>query len=83
MKKWWIILLAAAACIGVAFLLRQPEETVTVETVRLEPQSVEQTVSCTGVVESAQQKGITMDTPCFISEVLVEEGELALLTILF
>lgn len=75
MKKWWIILAAAAACVGLAFLLRRPEGPVSVKTLRLEPQSVEQTVSCTGVVESAKQQGITMDTSCVISEVLVKEGQ--------
>lgn len=75
MKKWWIVILSAAACLGVAFLLRQPENTVEVETVQLQPQAVEQTVSCTGIIESEDRQGVSVDTACVISEVLVKEGQ--------
>lgn len=76
MKKWWIVLVAAAvACVGIGFVLRRPEETVTVRTTRLQPQTVEQTVSCAGIVEAANGTGVFAPTVCILKEVTAQEGK--------
>ena len=75
MKKWWIFVLAAAvACVGIGVIAKPSQETVTVETTRLQPQQLEQTVSCNGVVEAADSIGVFAPTACFLKEVSVRKG---------
>ncbi len=76
MKKWWLFFVAAAvASSGIALVLGRPAPEVTVDTVRLEPRAVEQKITCTGVVETAEKQSISLDVTCIIKEVLVEEGQ--------
>lgn len=76
MKKWWIfVLVIAVAAAGAGVLLGWPEPAVTVDTVTLTPRQVELTVSCNGVVESAENTGVFASMPCVISRVSVTQGQ--------
>ena len=75
MKKRWIWL-CVAAVIGAAVLLTatQTPEAVSVETMTLKPQRVEQTVSCMGAVEAVDGHGVFAPVSCLVTEVKVREG---------
>ncbi len=75
MKKWWIFALAAAvACVGIVAVSAGAEKTVLVETTHLEPQTVEQIVTCNGVVETADSVGVFVTTSCVMGEVTARKG---------
>ncbi len=77
MKKWWILVLVlAVACGGVALVTgEKAPQTVSVDTVTLQPRLVEQTVTCSGVVESRESVSVTPATPCVLAEIMVKEGQ--------
>lgn len=76
MKKWWIwLVVLAVAAGGAGVFLGWPAAPVTVETVRLRPQRVEQTVTCSGVVESAENTGVLLPMACVLEQVSVEAGQ--------
>ena len=76
MKKWWLILVAGAvACSGIALVLGRPAQVPVVATYTLQPTSVEQTVSCSGVIESAKSTGVYAETVCVLGEVPVQAGQ--------
>lgn len=76
MKKWWIVVLAAAvACVGIGAVTSRPTETVTVKTMHLTPRKVEQTETCTGAVEAADSVGVFVPTACVLREVTVQKGD--------
>lgn len=76
MKKWWIVVLAAAvACVGIGAVTSRPTEAVTVKTMRLEPRKVEQTETCSGAVEAADSVGVFVPTACVLREVAVNKGD--------
>lgn len=75
MKKRWILL----TCVGVltialivACTIDRPAE---VSVITLEPGRVEQTVSCMGVVETANLSAITLPVSCRFSRVNVKAGD--------
>ncbi|MBQ5841198.1 MAG: HlyD family efflux transporter periplasmic adaptor subunit [Clostridia bacterium] len=75
MKKWWIFVLAAAvACVGIGAVSASSEKTVQVKTVHLQPQKVEQTVICNGMVEAADSVGVFVTTSCVLGEVTARKG---------
>ncbi|MBQ8684229.1 MAG: HlyD family efflux transporter periplasmic adaptor subunit [Clostridia bacterium] len=76
MKKWWIwLVVVAVAAGGIGVLFGWPAAPVTVDTVRLRPQRVEQTVTCSGVVETAENTGVALPLSCVMEQVCVEEGQ--------
>lgn len=76
MKKGWLVLgILAAAGAGIGLLLhgRQEPPQVPVQTLAL--RTVEQTVSCSGVVEAGESCGVFPEAACVVSEVLVKKGQ--------
>lgn len=73
-KRWIWVLLVGTLGIG-ALVLRGGSEPVKVTTAVLSARRVEQTVTCTGVVESAKATGVFLPVPCVIDRVCVKEGE--------
>ena len=76
MKKYWYLLPLSAvfavmglACFGVF------QKSITVNAVTLQPSRVEQTVSCMGVVETADVTAMTLPVDCIISQVCVKVGD--------
>ncbi len=75
MKKRWIaVLLVGLFGIGMLFMNRGSEP-VKVNTVVLTAGRVEQTVTCTGVVESAKATGVFLPVACLMEQVGVKEGD--------
>ena len=73
-KRWWFFLLAGVVAVGAVTINGEPTpETVT--TVVLTAGRVEQTVSCTGVVESGKATKISLPITCVIRSVGVKEGD--------
>ena len=76
MKKWWIFpVVAAVAAGGIGLVAANYREPVSVRIRILEPQAVEQTVSCTGVVEAGRSCPVTVTAGCILSEVTAQVGE--------
>lgn len=74
-KRWfWAVVFVAIFGAAVVALVGGNKE-VTVDTVTLSPQRVEQTVCCTGVVESATSTGVFVPVSCRIQEVAVAVGQ--------
>ncbi len=75
MKKW-CMLVAAVILISVSLVaLKRTQNDVAVEGQRLKLQRVEQTVSCSGVIEAGEQQGVFAETGCVISEIYVKVGQ--------
>ncbi len=76
MKKRWIFsALCVAAAVVMAVTYTTPDTTVTVKTTTLKTATVEQTVTCTGVVEAGEVQGVFPPLRCVIDEVLVGDGQ--------
>ena len=76
MKKRWIWLAVLALTLVVPVVWMQvPDAPTTVSAMTLEPQRVEQTVSCMGMVESARPTVIAAPVDCVIGRVLVSAGD--------
>lgn len=77
MKKYvWLALVtgvAIAAIFGIKALTTQKEILVTLVTVQ--PQTVQQTVKCTGKVEASKSQAVYVEVPCIAKEVYVEAGQ--------
>ena len=73
-KKYvWLFVLTLAAISGILLggrWIKKPPAEVTVIT--LQPQLVEQTVSCSGKVEAAKSQNVYLDMPCVAGEVYVQ-----------
>lgn len=77
MKKWWVFPLVAVAAVGgIRLLSGNQQEVATVRTAVLQPQTVEQTVSCSGVVEAGSSYPVLMSAACVLREVEVQKGQL-------
>lgn len=74
MKKRWVLLLLALSVAVGAVALSGPSESMKVTTTMLRATRVEQTISCTGVVESAESTGVSLPFPCVMKRVEVKEG---------
>ncbi len=75
-KYGWLFGLTLAAIVGIVMggrLMRKPPAEVTVIT--LEPQLVEQTVSCSGKVETAKSQNVYLSMPCVAGDVYVKTGQ--------
>ena len=76
MKKRWIFTGLAVACaVSVGLWSRSTQTVPTVRTKVLSPTSVEQTVSCNGVVEAVDGVGVFAPVACYIREVSVTAGQ--------
>ncbi len=76
MKKWWVLAVVAVA--GVAAIgigRKQSVEPTSVRTMVLKTQAVEQTVSCSGVVEAGEIEAVFAPQTCIADKVLVEVGQ--------
>lgn len=77
MKKYAVLLIGTALCIGALFGIRawrQPQPTA-VKAVTLEAQTVRQTVDCSGRVELGESTEVFFDIPCVAGEVYVTVGQ--------
>ena len=73
-KRWWMLLLIGVITVGAVSINREPTpETVT--TTLLTTGRVEQTISCTGVVESAKATNVSLPIACVIEKLCVKEGD--------
>lgn len=73
-KRWWFFLLAGVVVVGAVTINREPTpETVT--TAVLRAGRVEQTISCTGMVESGKTTKISLPITCVIRSIGVKEGD--------
>lgn len=73
-KRWWFFLLAGVVVVGAVTINREPTpETVT--TAVLTAGRVEQTISCTGMVESGKTTKISLPITCVIRSIGVKEGD--------
>lgn len=76
-KKYvWLIVLTLTAISGIllgGYLTKTPP--VEVRVVTLQPQLVEQTVSCSGKIEAAKSQNVYLDMPCVAGEVYVQAGQ--------
>ena len=76
MKKWWIwLVVVAVAGSGIGVVLGWPETPVAVETETLQPRRVEQTVTCSGLVEAADTTGVVLPMNCVLEQVHVRVGQ--------
>lgn len=74
MKKWLVLLLSAGV-LTVALLFQLEETPVEVKAVQIVPQSVEQTVTCTGLVEAADSMPLVLPFSCVMERVEAKEGQ--------
>lgn len=74
-KKWLVAVTVIAVAMGIGLWQNRESDIPTVKTVTVEPQRVEQTVSCSGVVEAGDSRGIFVPISCVIREVKVSEGQ--------
>ena len=76
MKKRWVGLCAVAVfAAGVLSITANKEGAVTVKSVKLSSQKVEETVSCVGVVEAVDGIGVSLPISCRIKRVKVKSGQ--------
>lgn len=76
MKKWWIFpALFSVAIAMVAMARNNTNASVTVKTAVLQTQRVEQTLSCSGVIEAGELVAVLVPQTCIVDEVLVEVGQ--------
>ncbi len=76
MKKRWFWVVVFAALLGAAAVVFvRGGKQVTVDTVTLSPRRVEQTVCCTGVVESATSTGVFAPVTCRLETIPVTVGQ--------
>lgn len=74
-KRWFWIVTAVVLAVGVTLWVRKPQTPPTVKTMVLTPSSVEQTVSCNGIVEAVDGVGVFAPVSCRIREVYVTVGQ--------
>ena len=77
MKKYNWLVLGTVAAIGLIFgigMLIKPAR-VTVKLITVHPQTVQQTVNCTGRVESSDSRAVYVEVPCVADAVYVREGQ--------
>lgn len=74
-KKWLAVMAVIAVAAGIGLWQTQEEDVPRVKTIVVEPQRVEQTVSCSGVVEAGENRGVFAPISCVIREVKVSEGQ--------
>ena len=74
MKKRWLFLLLTGAVLTGVLWMGGSSDPVSVSTVTLTSQRVEQTVSCRGMVETAQTTGVFIPLSCVVERVEVREG---------
>lgn len=76
MKKRWIVpIVLGVGLIALGTNKQGDAQTVRVSTQILQTQTVEQTVSCNGVVEVGECAYVSADMACVLQEVLVEVGQ--------
>lgn len=75
MKKWWILPLAIGAAVVLGVTSNSEDGPMTVKSTVLQTQKVEQTVSCSGVVEAGEIEGVFAPQTCIVQEVFVEVGQ--------
>ena len=77
MKKYGILAVVTLLAIsGILAAERWSEkEVAAVELYTMQPQAVEQTVVCTGTVESADSRNLYLDTPCIAGQVFFSAGQ--------
>ena len=77
MKKYVVLAvatcLAMAAVIGCGAMAKKPP--VEVSAVELQPRTVEQTVTCSGKVEAADNQNVVLEIPCVAGQVYVKPGQ--------
>ena len=77
MKKYvWLAIgtaLAVAAIFGIKALTAKEE--ISVKLVTLQPQTVQQTVQCTGKVQASESRAVYVEMPYVTKEVYVKEGQ--------
>jgi multidrug efflux pump subunit AcrA (membrane-fusion protein) len=77
MKKYVVLAvatcLAIVAVIGCGAMVKKPP--VEVSAVELQPRTVEQTVTCSGKVEAADNQNVVLEIPCVAGQVYVEPGQ--------
>ena len=75
MKKWVVLLLVAVLVTGVWVLSGEGDSKAEVKVARIQPERIEQTVSCTGLVEASDSTPLILPFSCMIDEVRVKEGQ--------
>lgn len=76
MKKWWIIpTLVGVTVATIALASNDRSTSVTLKTMVLNTQRVEQTLSCNGVIEAGEHVAVFAPQTCIADEVLVEIGQ--------
>ncbi len=74
-RQWGFLALCLVAAVTLFVTYDVPEKAVAVSTQTLTMQSIEQTVTCSGVVESGETRGVFAPLFCVVAEVLVDEGQ--------
>lgn len=74
-KRWFWLLGAMLAAVGIGMWANRPVTPPTVKTAVLTATPVEQTVTCNGVVEAVDGVGVFAPVSCRIREVCVTEGQ--------
>lgn len=77
MKKYGVLAVVTLLAIsGILAAGRWSKKEITaVEVYTMQPQRVEQTVVCTGTVESADSRNLYLDTPCIAGQVFFSSGQ--------
>lgn len=75
MKKWVVLLLATVLTVGVLVLSGGEDSAVEIKVAQVKPERVEQTVSCTGLVEVADSTPLILPFSCVMERVEVKEGQ--------
>ena len=76
MKKWWIIpIVFGVGVFAIGAIGRQDNAAVSAKTAVIEAKTVEQTVSCHGVIEAGELTSVTTEIASVVDEVTVQEGQ--------
>lgn len=74
-KKWMIVSVVGLAVVAAVVFSAFQRRPVTVSAITLQPRRVEQTVSCMGVVETADVTVVALPVECVIQQVHVKAGD--------